>query len=121
VLGLALDTLHVEAPEIARDVHHVLIDGSPRMAALMPSAMLASDLVVPAQPSPFGSWASSEMLRLLRVPRIPRPQFVARFTLNLCGPRTVIARETTEALTNPPVLTARVGQRVVFADTNRTV
>ena len=53
VLGLARDTLHIEAPEIARDANHVLINGSPRIAALMRSAMLAADLaLVPAQPSP---------------------------------------------------------------------
>jgi hypothetical protein len=34
VLALARDTLHVEAPEIARDVHHVVIDGSSRITAL---------------------------------------------------------------------------------------
>jgi chromosome partitioning protein len=123
VLGLARDTLHIEAPEIARDVHHVLIDGSPRIAALMRSAMLAADLaLVPAQPSPFDGWASGEILRLLHEARIFRPQLAARFVLNRCGARTVIARETAEALANhdPPVLAARVGQRVVFADAART-
>src|SRR5499427_1520215 len=59
VLDLARDTLHVEVPEIARDVHHVVIDGSSHAAALMRSAMLAADLaLVPAQPSPFDGWAS---------------------------------------------------------------
>jgi chromosome partitioning protein len=123
VLGLARDTLHVEAPEFARGVHHVLIDGSPRIAALMRSAMLAADLVVvPTQPSPFDGWASGEILRLLQEARIFRPRLAARFALNRCGARTVIARETAEALTNhePPVLAARVGQRVVFADAART-
>jgi chromosome partitioning protein len=122
VLGLARDTLHVEAPEIARDVHHVLIDGSPRIAALMRSAMLAADLVlVPAQPSPFDGWASGEILRLLQEARIFRPRLGARFVLNRCGARTVIARETADALANhePPVLAARVGQRVAFADAAR--
>ena len=123
VLGLARDTLHVEAPEIARDVHHVLIDGSPRIAALMRSAMLAADLaLVPAQPSPFDGCASGEILRLLHEARIFRPRLAARFVLNRCGARTVIARETADALANhePPVLAARVGQRVVFADAART-
>jgi len=123
VLGLARDTLHVEAPEIARDVHHVLIDGSPRIAALMRSAMLAADLaLVPAQPSPFDGCASGEILRLLQEARIFRPRLAARFVLNRCGARTVIARETADALANhePPVLAARVGQRVVFADAART-
>jgi chromosome partitioning protein len=42
--------------------------------------------------------------------------------LNRCGARTVIARETADALANhePPVLAARVGQRVVSADAART-
>jgi chromosome partitioning protein len=123
VLGLARDTLHVEAPAIARGVHHVLIDGSPRIEPLMRSAMLAADLVVvPAQPSPFDGWASNEILRLIQEARIYRPRLVARLALNRCGARTVIARETAKALTKhePPVLAARVGQRVVFADAART-
>jgi len=123
VLGLARDTLHVEAPEIARDFNHVLIDGSSRIAALMRSAMLAADLaLVPAQPSPFDGWASGETLRLLQEARIFRPRLVARFVLNRCGANTVIARETAEALAKhePPVLASRVGQRVVFADAART-
>jgi chromosome partitioning protein len=123
VLGLARDTLHVEAPAIARGVHHVLIDGSPRIEPLMRSAMLAADLVVvPAQPSPFDGWASSEILRLIQEARIYRPRLVVRLALNRCGARTVIARETAKALTKhePPVLAARVGQRVVFADAART-
>jgi chromosome partitioning protein len=123
VVGLARDTLHREAPEIARDVDHVLIDGPPRVAALMRSALLAADLVViPAQPSPFDGWASGEILRLLQEARVFRPQLIARFVLNRCGVGTVIARETAEALANhePPVLTARIGQRVVFANAART-
>jgi chromosome partitioning protein len=35
VVGLARDTLHREAPELARDVDHVVIDGPPRVAGLM--------------------------------------------------------------------------------------
>jgi chromosome partitioning protein len=46
VIGLARDTLHREAPELARDADHVVIDGSPRIAGLMRSALLAADLVL---------------------------------------------------------------------------
>jgi CO dehydrogenase nickel-insertion accessory protein CooC1 len=46
VPGLARDTLHREAPEIAREANHVLIDGPPRVATLMRSALLAADLIV---------------------------------------------------------------------------
>ncbi|MGR7995785.1 ParA family partition ATPase [Xanthobacter sp. ZOL 2024] len=123
VVGLARDTLHREAPEIARDVERVIIDGPPRIASLMRSGLLASDLVlVPVQPSPLDGWASAEMLGLLREARIYRPQLAARFLLNRCGARTVIARETAETLADhdPPVLTTTIGQRVVFADAAQT-
>ena len=110
-------------PEIARDVDHVVIDGPPRVASLMRSALLAADLaLVPAQPSPFDGWASAEMLALIREARIYRPQLVARFVLNRCATRTVIARETAETLADhdPPVLSTTIGQRVIFADAART-
>jgi chromosome partitioning protein len=85
----------------------------------MRSALLAADLVlIPVQPSPFDGWASAEFLALLREARLYRPQLVARFVLNRCGARTIIARETAQTLVDhdPPVLAATIGQRVAFAD-----
>ena len=123
VVGLARDTLHREAPELARSVDHVVIDGPPRVAGLMRSALLAADIVlIPVQPSPFDGWASAEMLALIAEARIYRPQLAARFVLNRCGARTVIARETAETLADhdPPVLASTVGQRVVFAQAAQT-
>ena len=119
----ARDTLHREAPELARDARHVVIDGPPRITGLMPSALLAADLVlIPAQPSPFDGWASGEMLKLIGEGGIFRPQLVARFVLNRCGARTIIARETAELLVDddPPVLGSTIGQRVGFADAARS-
>ena len=118
VVGLARDTLHREAPELARDVDHVVIDGPPRVAGLMRSALAADLVLIPVQPSPFDGWASAEMLSLLAEARIYRPQLTARFALNRCGARTVIARETAETLADhdPPMLSSAIGQRVVFAD-----
>ena len=119
VVGLARDTLHREAPELARDGDHIVIDGPPRIAGLMRSALLAADLVlIPVQPSPFDGWASAEMLSLLGEARIYRPQLAARFILNRCAARTVLARETTETLADhdPPALMSAIGQRIAFAE-----
>jgi chromosome partitioning protein len=88
----------------------------------MRSALLAADLVlIPAQPSPFDGWASGEMLKLIVEARIFRPELIARFILNRCGARTIIARETAELLVDhdPPVLASTIGQRVGFADAAR--
>ncbi|MES2136086.1 MAG: ParA family partition ATPase [Pseudomonadota bacterium] len=116
VVGLARDTLHREAPELAQDADHIVIDGPPRVAGLMRSALLAADLIlIPVQPSPFDGWASA----LLGEARIYRPQLAARFVLNRCAARTVIARDTAETLADhdPPLLASTIGQRVAFADT----
>ena len=97
-----------------------MIDGPPRVACLMRSALLACDLVlIPVQPSPFDGWASAEMLALVTEARIYRPELAARFVLNRCGARTLLARETAETLADhdPPVLAATIGQRIAFAVT----
>lgn len=118
VVGLPRETLHHEAPDLARAADHLIIDGPPRVAPLLRSALLAADLVVvPVQPSPLDGWASAEMLRLLDEARIYRPTLRARFLLNRCAARTVIARETREALAaqDTGALHCTVGQRVLFA------
>ncbi len=123
VIGLARDTVHREAPELARTCDHVIIDGPPRIAGLMRSALLAADLVlIPAQPSPFDGWASAEMLKLIAEARIFRPHLAARFVLNRCGARTILARDTAKALArhDPPMLASTIGQRIAFADAART-
>ena len=119
VVGLPRETLHREAPALARDADHIVIDGPPRVTGIARSALLAADLVLmPVQPSPLDGWASAEMLRLLEEARVFRPELTARFVLNRCAARTVIARETGEALASsePPLLPARIGQRVAFAE-----
>ena len=123
VLGLPRDTLHHEAPEIARSADYVVIDGPPRVAGLMRSALLAADLVlIPVQPSPFDGWASAELLALLGEARIFRPNLVARFVLNRVQRRTIIAQDTASSLADhdPPLLASRIGQRIAFADAART-
>ena len=89
----------------------------------MRSALLAADLaLIPVQPSPFDGWASAEMLALVTEARIYRPELAARFVLNRCGARTVIARLTAEALADhdPPLLATTIGQRVAFAESAQT-
>lgn len=113
VVGLARDTLHREAPELASDVDHVVIDGPPRVADLV---------LIPVQPSPLDGWASAEMLALLHEARIYRPELVARFVLNRCGARTILARETADTLADhdPSLLVTTIGQRIAFAAAAQT-
>jgi len=118
-VGLARETLHSEAPELARQADHIIIDGPPRIAALARSALLAADLVlIPVQPSPYDLWASDEMVTLIREAQMFRPTLAAAFVINRRVARTVIGREARQALSEQPfpALHAEVRQRIVFAD-----
>jgi chromosome partitioning protein len=119
VIGLARDTVHLEAPELARDVDMLVIDGPPRVASLLRSSLFACDVaLIPVQPSPLDGWASAEMVKLVEQARIYKPALTARFLLNRCPARTLIARATADSLADhdPPLIAQHVGQRVVFAD-----
>ncbi|RYE45078.1 MAG: ATPase [Hyphomicrobiales bacterium] len=118
-VGLARETLHQEAPELARRADHVVIDGPPRIAALARSALLAADRVlIPVQPSPYDVWASAEMVALIREAQVFRPALRAAFVINRRVVRTVIGREARSALADQPMpaLLSEVRQRIVFAD-----
>jgi chromosome partitioning protein len=87
----------------------------------MRSVLLAADLVLVPQPSPFDGWASGEMLKLIAEAQIFHPRLIARFVLNRCGARTLIAR--TLRSSSPTTilrLAATIGQRVSFADAARS-
>jgi chromosome partitioning protein len=118
-VGLARETLHQEAPELARRCDHIVMDGPPRIAALARSALLAADLVlIPVQPSPYDVWASAEMVSLIREAQVFRPALRATFVINRRVSTTVIGREARNALTDQPLpsLLSEVRQRIVFAD-----
>jgi chromosome partitioning protein len=118
-VGLARETLHQEAPELARRGDHLIIDAPPRIATLARSALLAADVVlIPVQPSPYDVWASAEMVALIREAQVFRPALRAAFVINRRVSTTVIGREVRHALTDQPLpaLLSEVRQRIVFAD-----
>jgi chromosome partitioning protein len=122
-VGLARETLHQEAPELARRCDHIVIDGPPRIAALARSALLAADLVlIPVQPSPYDLWASAEMVALIREAQVFRPALRAAFIINRRVSTTVIGREARAALADQllPSLLSEIRQRIVFADSVAT-
>lgn len=118
-VGLARETLHQEAPELARRADQVIIDGAPRITSLARSALLAADLaLIPVQPSPYDVWASAEMVALIREAQAFRPALRAAFVINRRVGATIIGREARRALADQPlpVLVSEVRQRIVFAE-----
>ncbi|QQX89989.1 AAA family ATPase (plasmid) [Cupriavidus necator] len=115
-VGFAHETLHQEAPELARRCDHVVIDVPPRIAAWARSAF--DGVQVSVQPSPYDLWASAEMVAPIREAQVFRPALCAAFIINRRVSTTVIGREARQALAEQPLpaLRAEVHQRIVFAD-----
>ena len=102
--GLVRETLHQEAPELARRADHIVIDGPPRIAALARSALLAANCVlIPVQPSPYDLWASAEMVALIHEAQVFRPQLAAAFVINRRISTKVIGREARSSLADQPL------------------
>jgi len=119
VVGLPRETLHIEAPELAHSVDHVIIDVPPRVTALTRSALLAADVaLIPVQPSPYDVWASAEAVALITEARFFRPLLHTAFVINRRVVGTVLGREARSALADQPfpTLQAEVHQRIAFAD-----
>jgi chromosome partitioning protein len=122
-IGLARETLHREAQDLARSVDHVVIDGPPRTTVLVRSTILVADLVmVPIQPSAFDVWVSQAVLALIGEASVYRHHLRGFFVVNQRIVGTRIARAVRSAIRDlpMPVLEARLAQRVKFADTAGT-
>ncbi|MDS6630278.1 ParA family partition ATPase [Klebsiella michiganensis] len=109
-VGLARETLHQEAPELARRADHIIIDGPPRIAALARSALLAAERVlIPVQPSPYDVWASAEMVALIREAQVFQSALRAAFVINRRVSTTIIGREARQSLVRTAAARAALG------------
>lgn len=89
-VGFAHETLHQEAPELARRCDHVVIDVPPRIAAWARSAF--DGVQVSVQPSPYDLWASAEMVAPIREAQVFRPAALPSSSTGASAPPSLAAR-----------------------------
>jgi chromosome partitioning protein len=118
VIGLTPNTLHRAAPNIARDVDRVIVDGPCHIAALTRSALTVDLALVPVRLPPFVRAAFAETLRLVNEANTFRPPLRTRIVLNRRDAHDLEAHEIAQVLAkpDPPVLTSCIGRRSVLAD-----
>jgi chromosome partitioning protein len=119
VVGLPKAILHREAPRLAQDYNHLVIDGPPRVYDVARSAVLASDIVlIPIQPSPYDIWAAKDIVDLIGEAAQFNENLKSAFVINRKIVNTAIGREVGAALAeySLPVLEAQICQRVAFAE-----
>jgi chromosome partitioning protein len=111
------------APDVARSVNHIVIDGPPRLETLIGSMLRVADVVVrTTQPWPSDKGASGETLKRMKQSHTFGLGLRASFVLNRCGLRALIAPERAEALAerDPPAPFSRVGRRMACVDATRS-
>lgn len=104
-----------EAEKLRKTNDIVLIDTPPKIDSDLRPALREADLIlVPVASSHVDLWATDGVLDLAA--RVGKPSIII---LNRCKAGTRLAEEiaTAAALLNPDVATARLGQRIVFAET----
>jgi chromosome partitioning protein len=119
VIGFSKKSLHRDLPPIAKNYHHIIIDGPPRVTELARSCIMASDLIlVPCTPSPYDIWASSETVELIKEAVVYKEKLKGVFTINRKITNTAIGRDVVDALSEMdlPVLSSHISQRVIFAE-----
>jgi chromosome partitioning protein len=104
-----------EAEKLRKTNDIVLIDTPPKIDSDLRPALREADLIlVPVASSHVDLWATDGVLDLAA--RVGKPSIII---LNRCKAGTRLAEEiaTAAALLNPDVAAARLGQRIVFAET----
>ena len=99
VIGLTQAALRQEAPEHALLADHIIIDGSPLVAALPRSAALAGGLApVPTQSAPLDSRASTDVPGRLAETRVFLSTHFVHVSLRLWPTGPIIARGAVQSL-----------------------
>jgi chromosome partitioning protein len=122
VIGMPKPILHTQVATLGATYDWVLIDGPPRVNELARSAIAASDLIIiPVQPSPYDVWAAKDIVDIVRECQVTRPTVQARFLINRLFPKTTLAGEVIEALSefDLPMLETVIHNRTEYAKSAR--
>ncbi len=99
VLGMPKETLYQELQGLKTGFDDIVIDGPPRVAAILKACIAAADLVlVPVRPSSLDVWAATDVAALIEEVRTLLPNLRAAFVINERRPNTRLARDVAIAL-----------------------
>ncbi len=119
VVGFPRDTIHREIDQLGEGYDDIIIDAPGRIEAVARAVILASDVVaIPVQPSPYDVWASADVLALLEMAQVYKPELESAWVINRKIVGTAIGRDIRAQLSEygPRLLGATVAQRVIFSE-----
>jgi chromosome partitioning protein len=109
--------LHQQLPRLRQAYDLIVVDCPPMQSDVTAATITQADLgLVPVLPSPLDVLAYSELVPLLRQAQGMNPGLALRFVINQLAPRTALAREVRETLTDAdiPLLPTYIHDRQMY-------
>jgi chromosome partitioning protein len=109
--------LHQQLPRLCQAYDLIVVDCPPMQSDVTAATITQADLgLVPVLPSPLDVLAYSELVPLLRQAQGMNPGLALRFVINQLAPRTALAREVRETLTDAdiPLLPTYIHDRQMY-------
>lgn len=101
------------------DYDVIILDGAPQLDIISSTSIAVSELVlIPVSPSPYDVWATENIVQRVMSAREVFPDLKAYFVINRDNPRTLLSKDTEEALNalDLPIFKTKVHNRIAYAD-----
>lgn len=111
--------LRKQVKDFMDDYDILIIDGAPQLDLISTTSIAISELVlIPVSPSPYDIWATENIVQRVKSAQEINPDLRAFFIINRDNPRTLLSKDTDEALNELglPICSTRLHNRIAYAD-----
>lgn len=111
--------LRKQVKEFVDDYDIMILDGAPQLDLISTTSIAISNIVlIPVSPSPYDVWATENIVQRVLTAMEINGDLKAFFIINRDNPKTILSKETKEALDNLglPTLNTHLHNRIAYAD-----
>lgn len=120
VIGLPdSNALKKQIKGFVNDFDVIILDGAPQLDIISSTSIAVSEIIlIPVSPSPYDVWATENIVQRVLSAKEVFPELKAYFVINRDNPRTLLSKDTEEALNalELPIMKTRLHNRIAYAD-----
>jgi chromosome partitioning protein len=101
------------------DYDIIIMDGAPQLDVISSTSIAVSEVVlIPVSPSPYDVWATENIVQRIMSAKEVFEELKAYFVINRDNPRTLLSKDTSEALNDLglPTFKTKLHNRIAYAD-----
>ncbi|MCK6615952.1 MAG: AAA family ATPase [Ignavibacteriaceae bacterium] len=111
--------LRKQVKEFIENYDFLILDGAPQLDLISTTSIAVSNIVlIPVSPSPYDVWATENIVQRVLTAKEINPALDAYFILNRDNPKTLLSKDTSEALKELglPIFQSKLNNRISYAD-----